>query len=229
MLSLLGSAYCFYSRWYTDYSSTLHFDSLFSQQARNEISTWFHQADSLFLQQRICKLQKKFTSVKSARYIYRPHSRAYDIFIGCHSPRIVWNSTSIITDQALVIPYDYFSVEYLKELPQITSEDCCRDIPAYLCSTLLSISPFLFQKYCIKVCNQNAILLCDNNQKEYAILVDKDSLSNVLKIEKAYQLFSTKNNKKSNNRKYMYDIRFNNQILEYVVKGKWNDEKQKGA
>lgn len=206
-----GIVYSFYFVWYAHYSFILHFDFLFSQQACSAIKELLDSSQYLYSMHQVMNdLQKHFSCIKSISYEYKFPS-VYYIFISSHVPYIVLNSTHVITDQGLELQ-SYFNTEYLKKLPYIRSKDI---ISLQMCHTLLSIPSDIFKQYSLTWHNQSKILLMHKQQQKCVIFADKNSLTDISKIKKALHLYTVN----KSNKNYIYDIRFDNQILKYVMKG----------
>jgi len=227
MFAAAGSImYGFYSFLYKNQTFVLHFDSCFSQQICQEIDEWAQK------HQQPCSahymmndLQKQFACIKSLRYAYGTRG-VYDVFISSHTPRMLWNATHVITEQSL-LPQSYFAPARLTQLPCIKSEHSTVSLQA--CRNLLSISEVVLQKYAIAWHNQTRVLLHGKQHSEYIIIADDISLTDAVKIEKVSDVYYAQKisrNKKDSGKKRIYDIRFDNQIVEYVMKGKWDDAKQ---
>ena len=230
MLSISSSiTYSFYLFLYKHHPIALHFDSLFSDQACKEISSWLQESHRpCSIHSLMSDVEKQFGCIRSVRYLWKP-SGIYDIFISAHSPRILYGTTLVITDHTDVVSQTYFASSYLEKLPAIKCKtDVSIDITDQARTVFIAMPPVVFQKYFITWYDQTRIWLHSKQQSHHIILADSLSVVDTVKIEKAFGLYKSKikQNKKIDHKKLMYDIRFNNQILEYVMKGKWGDAKQ---
>lgn len=230
MLSISGSiTYSFYLFLYKHHPIILHFDPVFSGQACKEISSWLQESHGpCSIHSLMSDVEKQFGCIRSVRYLCKP-SGIYDIFISAHSPRILYGTTLVITDHTDVVPQAYFDYSYLAKLPAIECKnDVAIDMPDQARTAFIAIPPVVFRKYSITWHDQTRILLHNKQQPHHIILADSVSVANTTKIEKTFGLYVNreKQNKRIAYKKLIYDIRFNNQILEYVMKGKWDDAKQ---
>lgn len=206
---------------------TVHYDTYLSAHMCNAINTWLHDAQKMHtFYTCIDMLQKEFSCIQSVRFVRTAHG-GYDIFVQSKVPRIVWGLQYVVTDNACCLPQEYYARSYLEQLPCIVCNNSEEAPTEDTMRSFLQVPSEIFDLWNIHWKDQTNILLY-HKQSECCIQGDSISIHNKKKIEQAYALFCTqhKHSKKhAHYKKRIFDIRFERQILEYVMKGKWNDEK----
>jgi hypothetical protein len=228
VVAILGFTFLhFYSFLHKNYAYSLCFDPLFSAQARAEVTPWVQEhSQSLSVAALACALPQAFSCIKAVQY-HRTPAGGYTIALTSCRPRIMLNATHVLTESA-VVPVHYFANASCEGIPHVVCTQDMLSLPHVYWQPLLSLAAEFFQDYALACENEITACITCKNAPGYSVVADMQSLISGVPlhtIAKLYAAYCAKKSRKKN-QKVVYDIRFNNQILEYALRGSKYDSKQ---
>ena len=226
LVCVVGSAIVFNSLYksicairYVTYS----FDHSIAPEMQQNIVTHvaLFQHDGLYNPKSIIDtIQKHFACVKSISVHCIPHNAA-EVTVTAHEPIVRINEKYVVTAAKTIVPDFSYASYILTSLSSLSivspvPQDCSENM---MCAIRKCIKDRIFERYTLCWVGEHEIYLHDSHDPSFSLLCDVLSLPSPTKLVLYEQLKNNIKNKRSASKRWVADIRFDDQIIVSGDKG----------
>ncbi len=201
---------------------TYSFDSQLSPSAQETISQFvrfFEYQGEYNPTAIVAQLPQEFPCIKSISVRHLPYHVA-QVAVAAHDPVIRINDDCVLTEKQTIISNSYYALFVINELPELS---VAAPVPSTVSEQIMlaikrCMKESVFEQYALSFVGEHEWYLCDKNDPSFTLVCDTETFPIQDRIA-TYQRVKKKIKNRVNAKKWMADVRFDNQIILSMGKG----------